>query len=359
LLNFWSHHSGETLPENYQAMSNTLSNAVAVTVNAYNGPLWNTFRDSHNRQCVALTSKLLRESSTIAHSAFLILSSVGALRLSTLDPKDSDVPIESLIRGIISMRQPDSGAFAIRFGDDDIYGGIEFYPGEAMLALLDAYEISGQLPGILSPSTRIEIIPAVQHAFLFYSDFYRQGYVSDRYTSFFGNWQVQCFSKLFDVLEREEVKRTSIDEIVTLSVVADYIFELCDAIIESDPWRLLRKGEYAELSTVEIACGLEAIADGCRIALELYSESVSLDSAAQERLTRYWQYVESAVQFLSSVQNAVPVGAAVGSGGLCYTLDVPEQRLDVTGHAVNALIKVYDVQNALSPHATSKSTTVT
>ena len=356
LLNFWSH--SETQPESYKATSNKLSDAVTTTINAYNGPLWLAFTDSHNRRCVSIPSKVLREPSTIAHSAFLVLASVGARRLSILDPKESNVPIDSLVGGILSMQQSDTGAFATQFGDDDIYRGIEFYPGEAMLALLDAFEISGNMPGILSPATRTDIIPAVQRAFLFYSDYYHQGYVSEHYTSFFGNWQAQCFSKLFVALEREEMKHALRDDNVTSSVVANYLFELCDPIIMSDPWQLLRKGQFAELSTVEIACGLEAIADGCRVALELYSESVSLDSAAQERLTRYWQYVESAVRFLSVVQNAVPVGV-VGSGGLCYALNVPEQRLDVTGHAVNALIKVYNVHNTLSPHVTDKSTIVT
>jgi len=353
LLNFWRH--SETKPEHYSAMSSKLSAAVATTVNAYNGPMWLSFEDSQNRQCVAIPSKLLREPTNIAHSAFLILASVGALRLSILK-NDSDVPIDSLTRGILSMQQLDTGAFAIQFRDDDIYRGIEFYPGEAMLALLDVLEMSNDAHGILSPSTSADIVPAVQRAFLFYSDYYRQGNVSDRYTSFFGNWQVQCFSKLFDALEREETKTAPSANSVTSSMVADYILELCDAIIESNPWQLLLKGEFAELSTVEIACGLEAIADGCRVALQLYSESVALDSAAQERLTRYWQYVESAVRFLCVVQNAVPA-ETVGNGGLGHALHVSEQRLDVTGHAVNALIKVYGVQNTLSPQATSKSTT--
>jgi hypothetical protein len=351
LLNFWRHI--ETKPENYSLMSSRLSSAVAATVDAYNGPLWLVFKDSQNRQCVAIPSKLLREPSNIAHSAFLILSSVGALRLSLLN-NDYTVPIDELVRGILSMQQVNTGAFAIQFRDDDIYRGIEFYPGEAMLALLDAVELSNDTQGILSPSTHFEIVPAVQRAFLFYSNYYHQGNVDDGYTSFFGNWQVQCFSKLYDILAREESKNAPVTGSVTSFVVAEYILELCDAIIESSPWQLLHRGEYAELSTVEIACGLEAIADGCRIASNLYSESVPLDTNAQERLTRYWQYVESAVRFLATIQNAVPANA-VGAGGLGHALSVTEQRLDVTGHAVNALIKVYGVQTMLSSHVSNTS----
>jgi hypothetical protein len=126
--------------------------------------------------------------------------------------------------------------------------------------------------------------------------------------------------------------------------VADYVLELCDSIVASGPWQLLRRGDYTNLSTVEIACGLEALAERCRVAVELHSESSSLNASG--KLSGYWPYVESAIQFAAAVQNQVLDGV-IGSGGLGYGMLVPEQRLDVTGHAVNALIKVYEVQNTL------------
>lgn len=354
LLSFWERRKA------HKAMKALLSTALVTTVNAYIGPTWLTFDDSP--WCVAIPSNFLREPSTIAHSAFLVLSSLGARRLSLTD-SSSNVPIDSLVRGILYM-QSDNGAFAIHFGYDDIFQGIEFYPGEAMLALLDAYETSADTPDILSPSARMEIVPAVQRAFLFYSDYYRHGNVDWRYTSFFGNWQVQCFAKLFDALRQEEKKQTpevaviSSEEkkskhqsSVTAAAVADYVLELCDSIVASGPWQLLREGDYMNLSTVEIACGLEALAEGCRLALELHSESVS--SNASGKVTEYWPFVESAIKFLAAVQNKVPEGG-IGSGGLGYGLLVSEQRLDVTGHAVNALIKVYEVQNTLLPQASSR-----
>jgi hypothetical protein len=88
---------------------------------------------------------------------------------------------------------------------------------------------------------------------------------------------------------------------------------------------------------VEIACGLEALADGIRIA----NKCSSLNGNSQ-RVEVYWQHVKKAVEFLSAVQDQVPM-EAVGSGGLGYSLGVSEQRLDVTGHAVNALVKVHRV----------------
>jgi hypothetical protein len=104
----------------------------------------------------------------------------------------------------------------------------------------------------------------------------------------------------------------------------------------------LLKGRWNHLSTVEIACGLEALAEGTRVATVQESNNAQV----------YWQIMEKPVSFLSAVQNQVPVGASAGSGGLGHALKVSEQRLDVTGHAVNALIKLYMVhQDLLVEHA--------
>jgi len=342
-------------------MYQRLSAAIVATIEAYSGT-WHTFTDSKRHlTCAALSSKLLEEPSNIAHSAFLILATTGALRLKLLDPETLEIPLEELVHGILSMQQEGTGAFAIRFGSGDIFHGIEFYPGEAMLALLDAYEG----PDVLSPALRQEILSAVQRAFLFYSDFYRADNVDERYTSFFGNWQVQSFAKLFDILHRAEqdspgsslnldpgAKKTAsgpwLPDVsdATAANVANYVLELCDAVISSRSWKLLDLGRYSHLSTVEIACGLEALAEGTQVALSLESSTTGR-AMSSDRVQGYWHHVRNAVQFLAAVQDQVPPEAA-GYGGLGYGVNELEQRLDVTGHAVNALIKVSRVQEKAS-----------
>lgn len=333
-LSFWGEN--DIQPQ----VRSELYDAVVATIEAYSGESsFQTFGNS----CAALSPKLLREQSTIAHSAFLILSTVGALRLPLLNAETCTVPIEDLVNGILSM-QRDNGAFTIQFGSDDIYQGIEFYPGEAMLALVDALDV-------VSPARRQDIVAAVRRAFVFYADYYRQGHVRKSYISFFGNWQVNCFAKLIDVLREEEEITPAVSagdglaaSSVTSTVVTNYVLELCDAIVSSDPWQRLHRGDYDMLATVEIACGLEAIAEGNRIALKADSEAIHSD--VMNRVSLYWRYVEHAVQFLLTVQDQLQLGA-VGFGGLCHGIDMVEQRLDVTGHAVNALIKVYEVHNTL------------
>jgi hypothetical protein len=313
-----------------------LSKAIPSTIDAYSmNTRWKIWKDHDDRTCIALSSHLLQETSNIAHSAFLILATLGAMRLQLLKDSKHQVPVEELANGILSMQQNDSGAFAIHFGRSDIFRGIEFYPGEALLALLQVAEWSGDHD---STDLRGRIVQAAKRAFLFYSDFHNKGHIDQRYTSFFGNWQVQCFTKLLDILQHDKLNPmahvTPDESSLTSDDVANYIFQLCDNIIDSPHWKRLEKRRYDTLSTVEIACGLEALAEGTRVAM---------DRLDWIRVQRYWHHVRHAVEFLALIQDQVSVGS-VGYGGLGHGLGLLEQRLDVTGHAVNALVKVIHVQ---------------
>jgi len=229
-----------------------LAKAVTSTIHAYvpKDMSWQTFTNARDQPCAALPSRLLLEPSNVAHSAFFILALTGALQLELFESLPPSIPLDALVNGILSMQQEETGAFAIHFEDKqhDIFRGIEFYPGEAMLAVLDAYQ---EVPSLLSPTTRQSIVPAVQRAFLFYSNFYRDGNVDEHYTSFFGNWQVQCFGKLHDILASQEKEMNGSG--VTAAKVAEYLVELCDAIVNSSSWQFLDQGRYKLLSTVEIA----------------------------------------------------------------------------------------------------------
>ena len=301
-----------------------LSNAVYTTLQFYKDDT------AAVGSGVALTQSILLEPPNIAHSAFVLLATAGALRLSLFSGSgaaEDTPPVNDLVRGILAMQRSD-GAFRIEFGNRDVYRGIEFYPGEAMLALMDVFELSLAMDNVLDHSTSQAILPAIERAFRFYSRFYHQGNVGSRYTSFFGNWQVQSFAKLFDARHRSQ----SESDRSGATAIADYILELCRNIVNSGPWKELAKGPsfYPNLSTVEIACGLEALAEGTRVALEV---SRVMDA------TLFWTNATNAINFLKSVQDQVPPHVT-GSGGLGYGLEVPEQRLDVTGHAINALTKV-------------------
>src|SRR5690606_19932072 len=75
----------------------------------------------------------LGEPSGIAHSAFMILA------LLESDIPGREAKIIALAEGIVRQQRQD-GSYRIFFGgeDDD---GVELYPGEAMLALMQAYAL--------------------------------------------------------------------------------------------------------------------------------------------------------------------------------------------------------------------------
>lgn len=344
-----------------------LSAAIFETIKAYSEE-WIQFKDDcRHCKCVAIPDCVLLEPTSIAHSAFMILATVGAMRSSAENTSAYlHVPLDQLVSGILSM-QKKNGAFAIHFGSDDIFGGIEFYPGEAILALLDVYRFcleSDKEHKVLSEATLHAIIPAVKRAFLFYSMYYHNGRVHSSYIGFFANWQVQSFAKLYYILRDEEMEKhvadapaISVPDAASMTEpkadtffstsVAAYVFELCDAVTKSRSWQALLRGQQKRLSTVEIACGLEAIAEGTLLALEQLPQARSRSlEGASDHVRNYVTCIDAATNFLATVQNQVPAGTT-GSGGLGHGLGVLEQRLDVTGHAVNALIKVHQVkQNA-------------
>ena len=300
--------------------------AVHSTLQAYN----NSYFVVDDGGTLALDPELLQETPNIAHSALMIMASAGAQRLSMFQNGNtiSRVPqIDGLVRGILSMQRLSDGAFRIEFDDNgsgDVYRGIDFFPGEAMLALMDAYHLSEQYDGMLDACTRDAILPSMERAFVFYCDYYHQRNADVNYNI----WQIQAYAKFFDILDR-----TGRSEQARL--LATHILCMCQDIINSKAWKYeLSRGRsfYSNLNTVEIVCGLDALADGIRIAFAIGDTQMA---ALLQRNAR------NAICFIQWMQDQVPLDSPAGYGGLGYGgVRVLEQRLDVTGHAISALTKL-------------------
>jgi hypothetical protein len=408
VLLFWKSFRNDNKNNNpeYQHVQERLSKAVCGTLQAYNdgdgATLVSLEEDgTTNGGALAISSDALGEPSNIAHSALLLLATLGAMRLSlvphehetddstattttttTKSKYTSTVVVQGLTRGILSMQRSD-GAFRIefqrRFDEDDdgnVYRGIEFYPGEAMVALMDFYQYyydyydysneNESMPNRLldsSSSTQQQqqqqqeaILVSMKRAFSFYQDYYKTRNPDVNYNI----WQVQAFARLFHVLHREN------DDQATS--VANYVLELCLDIVESASWKqqLCRgKSFYPNLESVEIACGLDALAQGLSVVVASSQLLLLLLSPPDEQqqqqqddtnnhhhdhhhhdqvVTRLSLNAENAIDYLKSVQDLLSPDST-GYGGIGYGgLQVLEQRLDVTGHAISALVKLYEVR---------------
>ena len=297
----------------------TLKDAVKCTLAHYLNSLDNIQQGSG----VSLSEDILFEPSNIGHSALLLLGTCNALELNIFEENQTNEvkdAIDGLVRGILSV-QLDNGAFCSCFrNNEDFLQGIAFFPGEAMLALSTAYEYN-----ILNTATHQLILPAMQKAFRFYSDYHKTADVDVNYNI----WQVIAFSKLFGCLEAEPEKQRE---------VASYVLGMCQEICQSKSWKYqLSRGKsfYVNLQTIEIACSLDALSVGICVAI------LQREDELAKLLT---VHAKNAVYFLSWIQSQVPAGCVVGCGGLGFGgTCVLEQRLDVTGHAISALVKLRKV----------------
>jgi hypothetical protein len=327
---------------------------------------------------IALHCDVLKEIPNIAHNGLLLLTLIGSERLLLKDDDDNDDDdlfdspniIDGLTRGILFMQRND-GAFRTHFDDDNendenVLRGIEFFSGEAMTALMEVYSyysIDMTIIGIDEQTTTTinRILPAMKRALQFYRTYYdegrRNGNVDVNYTI----WQVQAFSRLFFVLQQQQQQQqqqqyygnddenNNNNDGITMDDAADYCLDMCNDIIRSPSWKMLSRGKsfYPNLTTIEIACGLDALVQGTRVAVAKIQHnqhdvsSSSVDNNSDDYRLLFMRNIDNAIDFLQWSQDRIPKDSKVGYGGLGYGgFVVMEQRLDVTGHALSAISKL-------------------
>jgi hypothetical protein len=342
-----------------------LKRAISTTVEHYQRglipvttPATTSGSTTQTSSCLQLSSDHLQEASHIGHSAMMILAVIGSFQVSSSSSSLSALQqqriIEALAWGILSM-QRDDGAFCISFDkgqqDDNVYTDIEFYPGEAMVALAEVYHLGWAFPGPATAFTTTldnAILLALRRAFLFYSDYYfHQGTSNGANYSI---WQIQAFTRLFRLLRSSQP--TAVGSISTnddsddddhddnlLQSIGFYVVALAETVLGSNAWKYqLARGPsfYANLNTIEIACGLDALGDAMLL------DMADITAKSDESFEQIWpQRVDEAVRFFEWTLSKVPPEAVRGTGGLGFGgTVVREQRLDVTGHALSALIKL-------------------
>ena len=310
----------------------------------------------------------------IAHSSFVVLIALGIHHHQLHNNNDDDGTgptsrrVRDLVRGILAQQRADDGAFVIPYDDDDaaaatgddddeeaddslVYNGIEFFPGEAMVGLMEFYSAAAaDDDDDDDDELRPMILAALQRALLFYTDYFYTHTPDANYCI----WQIQAFARLWHVLRRRrqhhdpDNSTLSNDNAAAAATVKEYVLAMCDRILASRSWKELARGRsfYPNLHAVEIACGLDAIAQGIRI-LEEEDDNISdhVDNNDNHHDVRYyWIQAKNAVEYLGTVQDQIKDPAAVGYGGLGYGgVQALEQRLDVTGHALSAFIQLHQL----------------
>lgn len=245
-------------------------------------------------------SRRLAEASSIAHSAFLILSLLHA------SFPGRDAKVVGLVEGILRQQRAD-GSYRIHFGDEPDEG-VELYPGEAMLALLEAEALGRDA----------RLLGSVERGFAYYRDRFPPTAIAREDLVFYANWQSQA-AALLGVRTSSRALATSI---------GNYVFALHD--------RVLKAGFYEDIErhpgrhvTVEVACALEGVNDA-------YAMAVLAGDVG--RTASYERCIRSAVTWLLRAQR-LDRCTCRERGGFGQSLRDRMQRIDVTGHVVGGLIK--------------------
>lgn len=261
---------------------------------------YSTYLVQHDR-AVILGPHLLREPSSIAHSAFMIL----ALLHAPSPVKEQE--IRRLADGLVHQQRRD-GSYKVYF-DDLPDSGEELYAGEAMLALLETHRALGDQ----------RLLDSAARGYAYYDQqFFREGRVGDDLLVFFANWQSQACRLLFEDAG-DRALRTR---------VADFLLQMHDRIIGLGFFDAVERRPERQVA-VEVACALEGLND---------AYAVAVASGDDARAASYRRSICIGLTYLVDLQ-CVRSEARREIGGFGMSRDDRTQRIDVTGHAASAFLK--------------------
>jgi len=251
---------------------------------------------------------MISNEAKLAYNAFLILS-----LLHVPDYPDNDKWLTLLAKGITSLQNID-GSFNTYFVSDR-NTGIDYYPGEAMLALMELYDRTGDRTYLNS----------VYKAFYYYRQYWR----NNKNTAFIP-WHSQIYFLLYKEIKDPEIK--------------DFVFEMNDWLIDNyqiqsdiyiDKIGGFPKSNPRGYSTSSY---LEGIVDAYLLARNIDDNF---------HLIKYRDAIQLGVRFILLTQYTEDNAFYVGNqkrvlGGFRHSLISNTQRIDYTQHAIMALMKIYN-----------------
>ena len=247
-----------------------------------------------------LEPRLLREASSIAHSAFMIQALLRA------PPPQRSSEILALAEGIRRQQRPD-GSYKVYFHDLPD-SGEELYAGEAMLALLETF----------SELHESQCLQSAERAFVHYdAHYFQRGLVADDVLVFFANWQSQACRLLFENARTPTLARE----------IAEYLYRMQDRIIEHGFFDAVER-HPAQQASVAVACALEGLNDAYTVAR----------ASHDARVEPYRQQICAGLTYLLALQCTGNADDRA-RGGFGLERDDRTQRIDVTGHAASAFMK--------------------
>ncbi|MBD3359755.1 MAG: hypothetical protein GF365_03570 [Candidatus Buchananbacteria bacterium] len=230
----------------------------------------------------------IEDNNQIAQNAFILL----ALQNEPNYPNSQNLQ-KKFAQALINQQRTD-GSYKLYF-DQQKLTGINYYPGEAMLALIKYYHLNND-PVYLA---------SVQKAHKYYQKYWQ----TNKNTAFIP-WQTQAAYYLYQETENQ--------------AIADFIFNMNDWLI----------AENQIITPVY----LEGLIDAYKLAVQ---------NQNQQRINEYKKTINLSLNHLlnlqyteKSAQNLINPQKAIG--GFRDSLEKNQQRIDSTQHGLMALIKIYN-----------------
>lgn len=217
----------------------------------------------------------------LGYSAFAILT------LLELDDENKDEYLRQLANGIIYQQQANGELKTFFYSDRDT--GKDYYPGEALLAMMSIYEETGEQ----------RYLDVVTKAFPFYVSYWN----SNENTAFVP-WQTQAFYKYYEVTKDP--------------AVADFIFSMNDYMVSTHE-------DFA--SSIVTAVYVEGMNKAYMLADELNDS---------DRQFAYSEFIKNGLAAVMKMQCLDCEGSDYG--GFWGNADDQSMRVDRNQHAVMALI---------------------
>lgn len=246
----------------------------------------------------------------LAYNAFIIM-----LLINTPDYPERDKLLNEL-GGAILGNQQDGGSYVTDFINSG-EGGKDYYPGEAMLALMKLYDQTGDG----------KYLESVEKAFPYYRDYWRE----NKNTAFIP-WHSQAYLLYYKSKPNDEMK--------------DFVFEMNDWLI--DNYQLAQSdypdyiGGFKARPSNSTASYLEGIADAYELARisgdDSHMSKYQKASTLAARFVMQTQYTTENTFYLEDVTKVI--------GGFRQSLTNNQLRNDYTQHATLSLIKMINYKIA-------------
>ncbi|MBI2667753.1 terpene cyclase/mutase family protein [Candidatus Woesearchaeota archaeon] len=233
----------------------------------------------------------------IGTSGFIILA-----MLSSENPNKYKNEIEKL-KNFIIRQQREDGSFKTYYLEEK--EDSEYYPGEALLALINLYEYD----------KNEEYLDVLNKALPYYMNYFDENPNVAMVT-----WHSQAYSKAFLITKNPEY--------------AKYVFILNDWVTKRQNFGgdKLILGGYGSNPGISTSVYNEGVNDAFLVAKELNNE---------DKIKRYKLSIKLANQFLLKLQS-MDKNNKNSFGGFGTNLNNPNQRIDHTQHSINSLRKTIE-----------------